>query len=184
MGWVQNCNLYIRTSSHEMLFLILCMGSTDLVKVAIALNFNSCFWAHLCKLHKHHFTSVCGRNSYWLNISSVHLFVYALYVEIWEWDLCQYEDAHLQFYRICFYSVLKAPEKIWFSTFKNSSNMITKDVSMLRHLLSSLPLNIKCYKRILIHNCQLSTSKSSHTIYHNSIHHTKYFSTHRGHSHN
>ncbi len=38
MGRVHNCNLYIRSSSHERLLVILCIGSTDLVKVAIALN--------------------------------------------------------------------------------------------------------------------------------------------------
>ncbi len=36
MGWVQNYNLYVRLSPHEKLLRILCVGSTDSVKVAIA----------------------------------------------------------------------------------------------------------------------------------------------------
>ena len=38
MGRVQNCNLHIRSSSHKKLLVILCIGSTDLVKVAIVLK--------------------------------------------------------------------------------------------------------------------------------------------------
>ncbi len=38
LGRVQNCNLCIRPSSHEKLLVILRIGSTDLVKIAIALN--------------------------------------------------------------------------------------------------------------------------------------------------
>ncbi len=38
MGRVQNYNFYIRPSSHEKLLVILCIGSTDLVKVAIVLK--------------------------------------------------------------------------------------------------------------------------------------------------
>ena len=38
MGRVQNCNLYIRPGFQEKLLVILCIGSADLVKVAIALK--------------------------------------------------------------------------------------------------------------------------------------------------
>ena len=40
MGRVQNCNLHIRSSSHKKLLVIFCIGSTDLVKVAIVLKLN------------------------------------------------------------------------------------------------------------------------------------------------
>ncbi len=39
MGQVQNYNLYVRLSSQEKLLGILCVGSTDSVKVAIAFNY-------------------------------------------------------------------------------------------------------------------------------------------------
>ncbi len=41
MGWVQNCNLHIRSSSHKKLLVILCKGCTDLVKVAIVLKWQN-----------------------------------------------------------------------------------------------------------------------------------------------
>ncbi len=38
MDRVQNCNLHIRPSSQEKLSVIHCIGSTDLVKITMALN--------------------------------------------------------------------------------------------------------------------------------------------------
>ncbi len=59
MGRVQNCNLYIKQSSHEKLLVILCIGSTDLVKVAIVLKYLEFFFQGLECMY-HFFSKLCN----------------------------------------------------------------------------------------------------------------------------